>query len=303
MDSFFVVTEPVADIRREPIDANNLYIHDDLQETQVLFNEVLLYKDEIDEWFYVEAVEQKSFRKKTRWQGYPGWIRKNQVIALEKISSCESVIIKKRNTSILSAPTDDSPIILNILLGTRLWFTGNEYSHKDIIYDEVLFQNNKKGWVRDDDVNKTKNLQDEDRVREEIIDTARLFIGIPYLWGGRSIEYGVDCSGLINLVFRVNNIDMPRDSHEQWMVSKRISPEDLKPGDLIFMSEESRYNVINHVMLYAGGENLIEAYETGSTVREISLKDRFGLSIKELKGNELIKNKRQIYFCRPRSFK
>ena len=53
-----VVRVPVANLRREPVEARNRYTHDDLQETQLLFNETLLYRGEKPDWYYVEALEQ-----------------------------------------------------------------------------------------------------------------------------------------------------------------------------------------------------------------------------------------------------
>ena len=55
---FLVVTVPVANLRKEPVEASVEYVCDDLQETQLLYNECLLYKDETEDWYYVEAVEQ-----------------------------------------------------------------------------------------------------------------------------------------------------------------------------------------------------------------------------------------------------
>ncbi|MCX8109657.1 MAG: C40 family peptidase, partial [Syntrophorhabdaceae bacterium] len=77
----------------------------------------------------------------------------------------------------------------------------------------------------------------------------------------------------------------------------------IKPGDLLFISERQKYSIIHHVMLYAGGETLIEAYETGTTVREITFEKRFGMSLKDIRGNKLVIDKRRIYFCRHKAFK
>ena len=72
-----------------------------------------------------------------------------------------------------------------------------------------------------------------DQKREDFVETALMFLGAPYLWGGRSIG-GIDCSGLVQLSLMAAGICCPRDSHEQIEVGKKASPDDLQRGDLVF---------------------------------------------------------------------
>jgi cell wall-associated NlpC family hydrolase len=131
-------------------------------------------------------------------------------------------------------------------------------------------------------------------LRFDILNTAELFINSPYLWGGRSSS-GVDCSGLVNLVYRANGIDLPRDARDQRLMSKVITVEELAPADLVFVSAKGDLGRIVHVMLYAGGENLIEAPETGKKVRMITFKGKFGMSLAELKRSGFIAGDRMIW--------
>ena len=66
---FLVVSVPVADIRKEPKDASAMHGHDAFQETQTLFNEVLLHRSSSADWYYVEAIEQPEFTHNGYWQG------------------------------------------------------------------------------------------------------------------------------------------------------------------------------------------------------------------------------------------
>ena len=109
--------------------------------------------------------------------------------------------------------------------------------------------------------------------REGIAQTARLFLGDPYYWGGRS-AFKVDCSGLVGLTFQAHDITIPRDAHEQWMKARPISREQLAPGDLVFLSDAKDSQKITHVMLYVGNGRIIEGPGTGEKVREINLDQR-----------------------------
>jgi cell wall-associated NlpC family hydrolase len=107
---------------------------------------------------------------------------------------------------------------------------------------------------------------------------------------------GVDCSGLVNLTYRVNNIEVPRDAHDQWIAAKKLVPEQCGPADLAFVSSEKTYDKITHVMIYLGGEEVIEASETGSVVFINTFKKKFGLTFHEAEKQGFIVNDRRIYF-------
>lgn len=302
MERHSVIIEAVADIRRKPVDAKERYIHDELQETQAIYNEMLLCREEMDEWVYIEAIEQKTFRGEQRCQGYPGWIKKSKIADLNEEPKGDTLVVKKRTSPLFLRPSGSSPIILNVPLGARLWMTGNVHKTEGCIYCEVSLHDKKNAWIKRDDANLSKEILPENKIREGIAHVAELFLGIPYLWGGRSIDEGVDCSGLVNLVYRANNIDLPRDSHDQWMATKMIYPVELEPGDLIFTRDVKHYKV-SHVMLYTGGDEIIEAYETGGNVRRIGFRERFGLGLKDIAaGREILIDNRCIYFCRIEEF-
>lgn len=114
------------------------------------------------------------------------------------------------------------------------------------------------------------------------MDTARLFWGIPYHWGGRSIDK-VDCSGLVGLVYQANGLQIPRDAHEIWMKARVIARSELSAGDLIFLFDSKNRKRVSHVMLYDGAHGVIEGPGTGQLVREMELEDR----LKEAQGRRV----------------
>ena len=86
---------------------------------------------------------------------------------------------------------------------------------------------------------------------------AESFENIPYLWGGRSFM-GIDCSGFMQVVFKANGIDLPRDSSQQCEVGKPINYNSKKVCDLVFFSKPNA-NKVSHVALYIGSDKVIHA--------------------------------------------
>lgn len=109
--------------------------------------------------------------------------------------------------------------------------------------------------------------------RETLLKEALFFIDSPYLWGGRGsysekLISGVDCSGIISLLYRAQGITVPRDAHDQSLKAKPISHAELEAGDLIFLRPTTKPRV-THVMIYYDKTSLLESPKTGEKVRLI----------------------------------
>jgi cell wall-associated NlpC family hydrolase len=105
----------------------------------------------------------------------------------------------------------------------------------------------------------------------DLVATARRFMGAPYTWGGMS-PLGVDCSGLVSLVYRVNGVSLPRDADMQFAdpAATTVERDQLRPGDLVFFGKQK----ITHVGMYVGSGTFINATTHGTpTVHEESLDD------------------------------
>jgi Cell wall-associated hydrolases (invasion-associated proteins) len=94
-------------------------------------------------------------------------------------------------------------------------------------------------------------------VRESIALTAREFINVPYLWGGKSF-FAVDCSGFTQLVYKVHQIKLPRDAYQQAELGETLSfVEESQPGDLAFF--ENAEGKIIHVGIMLENQKIIHA--------------------------------------------
>lgn len=111
-------------------------------------------------------------------------------------------------------------------------------------------------------------------LRDEIVDTAESFIGLPYRWGGSSPEKGFDCSGLAMAVYHLNGLKLPRSSRAQFKAGTPIKKNQLMKGDLVFFSQ-LKSKRISHVGIYQGRNRFIHAPGTGQTIRVDSLKNKY----------------------------
>ena len=103
-------------------------------------------------------------------------------------------------------------------------------------------------------------------LRNEIVGTAKKFIGVPYRWGGSSRRQGFDCSGLTMVVYQLNGLNLPRSSREQYRVGTPIRRSQLSQGDLVFFATSGGRRV-SHVGIYVGNGRFIHAPSRGKRIR------------------------------------
>jgi hypothetical protein len=111
-------------------------------------------------------------------------------------------------------------------------------------------------------------------LRNDIVETAQRFIGLPYRWGGASAEEGFDCSGLATAVYQLNGLNLPRTSGEQFRVGTPVGANGLSRGDLVFFAISGARRV-SHVGIYIGEGRFIHAPGRGKAVREDFLSDTY----------------------------
>lgn len=112
-------------------------------------------------------------------------------------------------------------------------------------------------------------------IRENIVNSARKLIGVPYIYGGNypplGNDKGTDCSGLIQWAYNDNAMRTTRTTYTQINEGKNITLDNLQPGDLVF-SRFSSPGVPEHVFMFSKKENekyyCIEAQQPGTYISE-----------------------------------
>jgi gamma-D-glutamyl-L-lysine dipeptidyl-peptidase len=120
---------------------------------------------------------------------------------------------------------------------------------------------------------------------DRIVTTALTWTGTPYLWGGTT-PWGADCSGIVQAVYRVHGIELPRDSDQQAREGTAIEPDadfgNIQAGDLHFFAE--RENRISHVAISMGGSKIVHSAlgNGGVGVNDLTGENGYERSLREL---------------------
>jgi hypothetical protein len=241
--SCFAVSAGVADIRRYPDPAAELV-------TQALMNAPATAGEVAAGWTHVTLAD------------YEGWIRTNQLqkpinkaygkVGKSRGTSLQLTAVINKPHSVLFAQPGELDTLGTVYLSTALPVldaTGPEHV-------QVIWPGEQIGWLRCSDILLHHGHDIYPRMSIDVITAhARAFLGRPYLWGGTSWE-GIDCSGFVQLCYRMGGYTMPRDGdqqHDFW--TRSVKREELQAGDLIFFGSKE----ITHVAMALSHKEYIHA--------------------------------------------
>jgi gamma-D-glutamyl-L-lysine dipeptidyl-peptidase len=192
--------------------------------------------------------------------GYIGWVSSNQITEVplgDMIDWIESAKVtpKKFVVPMRAGREKTTEPVGEFLFGTYLPILKIEKS-----WMQLMLPDGVTGWVESSMLQKPVRVP-ADVSSERIIDTAKMFLGISYVWGGRSVK-GFDCSGFTQTVYRLNGIELPRDASLQWKAGEDAGDEYKKfvEGDLLFFGPSKQR--ITHVAISLGEDAYI--HESGT---------------------------------------
>ena len=228
-------------------------------ESQCLMGSSLVVSEANSYWRKVSAMEPP----------YQGWTEELSLVEMDDTQynawlSAPKYICTAVITHIYESPLASSQYVSDITMGGVLKkvLDGNGKAVRKGRWLQVALPSGRTGWMRRNELQDYAEwLAGRSATAQNVIGTAKKFLGSPYMWGGNSTK-GVDCSGLTWMAFHMNGIDLPRDTSQQVKEGREISMDDIVPGDLIFFgtpaSENSRERT-SHVAIYLGDNRILHS--------------------------------------------
>ena len=241
-----LVTVNVASVYAEPSTSGE-------QVTQVLMGARVLVTDTQDGFCHVQTEDR-----------YQGWLRAQFLTAHWDMSDYFPTSIATLFAEVFARPDGSSPLLTKLTAGTRVWIAHRAtvddwvplvlpdqtigYTHKislNMTHDGAIAGPD----LLDQKARRAIDVQDLKRqvlaaVGTQASRVAMRFIGTPYLWGGSS-SFGLDCSGLTQLAYKLSGVQLLRDADLQWHDRRFVRVDedhtfaeaDLAAGDLVAFSK------------------------------------------------------------------
>ena len=241
-----IVTVSVGNIRSKPG-------HPEELATQVLMGVVVKVLKERGGWSYVQSHDD-----------YLGWIERESMVitdqqGVDEWAQAPKVIASDYFAVIRSEAGSQSLPVSDVVAGALM-----RRGRVKGAWQEVFLPDGREGFVERSMVEDYQKWRSSRKLNAENVErTSKLFLGVPYLWGGTSVK-GFDCSGYTKTVFRLNGMELNRDANQQALMGDEVAvgsdSQGLKKGDLLFFGRaatEERSERIWHVAIYLGKKEFI----------------------------------------------
>jgi cell wall-associated NlpC family hydrolase len=195
-------------------------------------------------------------------RGYPGWVPTAQLTARPAVASGLVATVVARTTWLRTDNASATPVS-EISFGTRLPRVGVTGAWVRVVTPTGQVSRLPASAV----AVRAQGAAALPLTGGDVVRTAQMFNGLPYLWAGRS-GFGFDCSGLTSLDYRARGVTIPRDADAQAVKGAVVSKTALRPGDLLFYATAGH---VHHVSIYAGNGGMVQSPRTGSTVQTIAV--------------------------------
>jgi cell wall-associated NlpC family hydrolase len=240
-----VVRVDIADLRAGPTGDAELV-------DQAHLTEIVTVLGAHFDWRYVQGADH-----------YFGWIRAEEIF--ETPGSNNVGIVAVLLADLHERETRASAVVSRLPVGTRppqrfkAVSVAEPAARPEWAEVPLGSARSRSGFLAVSDTTRAGEVADRYPTADDYLKTAESFIGVPYLWGGTT-ALGLDCSGLVQQVYRLNGVVLPRDADQQAMLGRRV--EEARAGDLLFFGAES----VTHVALATSPTEFIHAPMKGGVV-------------------------------------
>lgn len=243
-----VVKISVANLRDEPKHSAQLV-------TQATLGMPLKVYKKQGSWYYIQTPD-----------GYLGWVDYGGLASKTKEEfsewkSAKKLIYLNPFGSSFEKPDNSSQSVSDLVAGDILELLSEEKT-----FYKAKYPDGREAFIAKAEAQPYKEwLSSLDMEKEDLVETSKKLMGLPYLWGGTSPK-GVDCSGFTKTVYFLNGMVIPRDASQQVHTGKLIDTtknfQNLIPGDLLFFGRpatDSTSERVVHVGMWIGNNEFIHS--------------------------------------------
>lgn len=219
-----IVNQSLVAVRREPSESSEMI-------NQLLFGETFNIIETYNSWLRIISINDS----------YEGWLDSKLTGIIPDDLASKHITSKTSNTLFL-AKKSNSNYPIRLCPGSSIY----DYEKGHFIAGNSSYE-----------CIENPLIDSKENINEEIVRITKQFVNSPYLWGGRS-PYGIDCSGLSQVVYKILGVIIPRDAGQQVKIGETVDFINMvQPGDLAFFDNDEE--IITHVGIIIDNGKIIHS--------------------------------------------